>query len=199
MKLHFMGKYDQNSDSLPHNEHFPGAVKYKEPDDLKKFAILANVIAFVISAVLAVFAVIRCLDYFELKDFTSISLGCFVSVLTLFPHELLHAVCFKKDVYFYTDFAKGIAFVTGTEPMSKGRFILMSLLPNIVFGFIPYIIGLIFPNQMFLISLGVMATGMGAGDYFNIFNTLTQVPKGAKVYMHKTNTYWYIPQDENDL
>lgn len=187
MKLHFMGKYDQNPDNLPHNEHFPGAVKYKEPDDLKKFAILANVIAFVISAVLAVFAVIRCLDCFELKDFTSISLGCFVSVLTLFPHELLHAVCFRKDVYFYTDFAKGIAFVTGTEPMSKGRFILMSPLPNIVFGFIPYIIGLIFPNQMFLISLGVMATGMGAGDYFNIFNTLTQVPKGAKVYTLITN------------
>ena len=35
-------------------------------------------------------------------------------------------------------------FVVGTETMSKGRFIFMSMLPNLIFGIVPYVIGMIF-------------------------------------------------------
>lgn len=45
--------------------------------------------------------------------------------LTLIPHEILHAICYKKDVYMYNDFAHGLMFVVGTEDMSKSRFIFM--------------------------------------------------------------------------
>ena len=30
MKLHYKGKYDLNPESLPHGEHKPGAVRFKE-------------------------------------------------------------------------------------------------------------------------------------------------------------------------
>lgn len=52
--------------------------------------------------------------------------------MIIFPHELLHALCFKKDVYLYTNLKQGMLFVIGTETMSKGRFIFMSMLPNII-------------------------------------------------------------------
>ena len=63
-------------------------------------------------------------------------------------------------------------FVVGPETMSKKRFIGMSMLPNIVFGILPYIIGMIYPNLIFFTALGIFATGMGAGDYYNVFNAL---------------------------
>ena len=68
----------------------------------------------------------------------------------------------------------------------------MSLLPNLVFGLIPYVLGMIAPN-LFLVSLGVLATGMGAGDYYNVINAVTQMPKEARTYLYQFNSYWYLP------
>lgn len=96
-------------------------------------------------------------------------------------------------MYLYTNWAQGIVFVVGPETMSKVRFVLMSLLPNIVFGLIPFIIGMVYPRWLFLAMLGVCATGMGAGDYYNVYNALTQMPKGARTYLYQVNSYWYMP------
>ena len=73
------------------------------------------------------------------------TLGPILALLTLVPHEFMHAICFKKDVYLFSNLSKGMLFVTGTETMSKGRAIFMNLLPNIVFAFILFIIFLIGP------------------------------------------------------
>ena len=37
MKITWKGKFDGNAESLPHGEHKPNAVKFKEIDDIKKF------------------------------------------------------------------------------------------------------------------------------------------------------------------
>lgn len=185
-----MGKFDRNPDSLPHGEHKPGAVPFKEAENPKSLSVIANVMCIVIIAALGVPALIRCGRDF---DRLWLCVGCIASLLTLFPHELLHAVCFKGDVYMYTNLRQGMMFVVGTESMSKARFILMSLLPNIVFGFIPYILGMIFPQAVFLLSFGTLSAGMGAGDYYNVFNALTQMPRGARTYIYKFNSFWYMP------
>lgn len=192
MKLHYKGKYDLNPDSLPHGEHKEGAVKFKEAEDSKKLGIIANIASIVIMAVLAVPAIIRAKDFIA-DSFIQLYIGMILSMVFAVPHELLHAICFKKDVYLYTNLAQGMLFVIGPEDMSKSRFIFMSLLPNIVFGFIPYVVGLIFPQCVLLLSLGVMSIGMGAGDYYNVFNAATQMPKGARTYLYKFNSYWYMP------
>ena len=193
MKLHYKGKYDLNPESLPHGEHMDGAVPFKEVDDSKKMAVIANVGCFLIMLILAIPALIRCRGY--LADLSiQIMLGGISSMLIMFPHEILHAICFKEDVYLYTNMKQGMLFVVGTETMSKGRFIFMSLLPNIVFGIIPYILGMIFPNMIYLVVLGILATGMGAGDYYNVYNASTQMPKGSRTYLYQVNSYWYIPQ-----
>ncbi len=192
MKLHYKGKYNLDPESLPHGEHKPNSVQFKEAKDSKTLAIIANGLAAVIMVLLAVPAVFRCREYLS-DGFWQLYAGLIVSLVTLFPHELLHAVCFKEDVYIYTNLKQGMLFVTGTETMTRRRFIFMSMLPNLVFGIVPYIVGMIFPKLLVLTGLGIMATGMGAGDYYNVFNALTQVPKGAKIYMSGFHTYWYIP------
>lgn len=203
MKLHYMKKYNMNPDSLPHGEHMPGAVRFKEAESTKEMAVIANVSALVIMVILAIPAIMRCLSFFsdDLGEYMSdyaveLWVGSLLSLAILFPHEILHAVCFKEDVYLYTNFRQGMLFVVGPETMSKSRFVFMSLLPNLVFGIIPYTLGMIFPQYGWLLGLGILATGMGAGDYYNIFNALTQMPKGAKTYLYKFNSYWYMPDED---
>lgn len=205
MKLIYKGKYDNNPDSLPHKEHKPGAVKFKEFENSKQMGIFANALAIVIMAVLALLMAIRVggvndivrggFKVIFVDHIIAADLGMLTSMLTLFPHEILHGVCFKDEVHLYTNWTQGMLFVVGPEDMSKARFVFMSLLPNLVFGFIPYIIFLIFPNLIFFGALGTLAVGMGAGDYYNVFNALTQMPKGARTYLYKFNSYWYIPEE----
>ena len=192
MKLIYKGKFDGNPKSLPHNAHKPNAVKFKEIDDPKKLSLLANIIASILAIILFIILFLRVeINIFE--DSVKIMIGCLLSMLALFPHEILHAICFKEEVYLYTYFSKGMLFVTGKETMSKSRFIFMSLLPNIIFGFIPYIISMINPSLITLGIFGAMSITCGAGDYYNVFNAITQMPKGSRTYMYEFNSYWYMP------
>lgn len=207
MKLHYMGKYDMNPESLPCKEHQPGAVAFKEAKDPKTIGIIANVLSIFITIFLIgllVFKVIfttpevrNAAEYLIeslFGSFFGIFLACLLPLGCLFPHELLHAVCFKDDCYLYTNLRNGLLFVIGPETMSKKRFIFLSLLPNIVLGLIPYLIGIVFPKIPILGIFGAILIGMGAGDYYNVFNAITQMPKGSRTYLYKFNSYWYMPQ-----
>ncbi len=192
MIFHYMGKYSGNPDDLPYTDHEPGAVAFKEPQSMTKLALLANGLAIVIMILMFVIMFART----EEIELTFVGIG--LAVLSMLPHELLHAICFKKDVYLYTNLSKGLLFVVGTERMSKARFIILGMLPNIVFGFIPFALYLINPNWTTLGSMGAICIAMGAGDYMNVFNALTQMPKGACCYLHKLNTFWYMPEETNE-
>ena len=87
--------------------------------------------------------------------------------LSLFPHELLHAICYKEDVYLYNNLRQGLFFIIGTEDMSKSRFVFMCLCPNIFLGLIPYSVFLFIPHAVFLGLFGLICIGMGFGDYIN--------------------------------
>lgn len=193
MKLIYKSEYDGNPDHLPTNGIKEGSVKFKEIDDITKAGLLFNVIAAIIMIILIIILMIR-YSFLTIIDSPAFIIGVIGSLVVLFPHELLHALCFKEEVYLYTAWKKGMLFVLGLEPMTKKRFIFMSLLPNLVFGFIPYFLALTIPQLSFLGVFGALCIGMGAGDYYNVFNALTQMPKGSYAYMHKMNTYWYVDE-----
>ena len=188
MKLVYKGKYSGDPETLPHGEHKPGAVKFKECDDSRKLGILANTIALVLYIVLEVIASLWSGTY------TFHFVGGALAMLTLFPHEFLHAICFRDEVYLYTNWKEGMLFVVGPEIMTKARFVFMSLLPNLVFGVLPFVLFLICPDWEWLRTMGALAISMGAGDYYNVFNALTQMPKGAYTYLYQFNSWWFIPE-----
>ena len=193
MRIHYMGKYNLDPESLPHGDHMPGAVKFKEASTTKELAVIANLLSLAIFIVLLIISII-CTGEYSFSNTIQWMAGCLLSLLILFPHELLHAVCFKEDVYLYTNLRQGMLFVTGPETMSKCRFIFMSLLPNIVFGIIPYLLGMLSSQYSFLLVFGMLSACAGSGDYYNVFNALTQMPKGARTYLYQFNSYWYIPE-----
>ena len=140
MKLHYMGKFNLDPDSLPQVEHKPGAVEFKEADSMKKLSVIANTVACIILVILGAAAFFRIVPVAEPKSATITWFAALLgSIVIIFPHELLHVICFKKDVYLYTNLKQGMLFIIGTETMSKDRFIFMSMLPNIIFGIVPYV------------------------------------------------------------
>ncbi|MCR5121481.1 MAG: DUF3267 domain-containing protein [Ruminococcus sp.] len=184
MKFHYGGKYTDESQLIrkPDPEN---SVMFKEPESMNKMAIKMNILALIVFFFFMVLLFVRGTAY------KMTFLGTVLFFLSMVPHEFLHAICFKEDVTMYTNLSKFMLFVYGTEDMSKTRFILMSLCPNIVFGLIPFVIFMIFPTLNTLGTLGAMALSAGAGDYLNVIHALTEVPNGAKVYCNGIHTYWY--------
>ena len=190
MIFHYAGKYDGVESKLPSKEHHPQAVPFKEPENMKKLSLVVNICAVILIVILAIPFILRGRPHFT-DNVIGFYLAGIFACLTLFPHELLHAICFKKDVYMYSDLAHGLMFVVGTEDMSKSRFIFMSLCPNIVFGLIPFIIFLVFPNLIWLGFFGMVCLSMGCGDYLNVYNAIRQMPANSRTYLCGMHSYWY--------
>lgn len=184
MKFHYAGKYNDES-QLERRPDPEGAVMFKEPKNMKTIAIIMNALAIVIYILLWI-ALSKFSSSYKMSFW-----GFLIFVASMVPHEFLHAICFREDVYMYTNLNKGMLFVYNTEDMSKGRFIFMSMLPNIIFGFIPLILFLIFPSVNLFGTLANFAICAGAGDYINVYHAVAEVPNGAKIYMNGFNTYWY--------
>ena len=185
MRFHFAGNYNGQVETLPNQRTEPNAVKFREPSP-EKFSQIGSILSVLIAAAAFGLAFLRAGNT-EFIDVTGLLLAC----ISLIPHEILHAVCFRSDVYFYFFLKGGMAFVVGDEDFERWRFVFMSMLPNLVFGFIPYLIFMIEPVHTLLGTMGALAIGMGAGDYINVYNALTQVHKKAKIYMYQMGTFWY--------
>jgi len=197
MKLVFKGKYSGDEATLPQREHPEGYQMFKEPDS-KKFMLIANGVSLGVTVLfLLITAVVswkHLISDLEAGNFWLILLACVLPMLTVVPHEFIHALCMKETVYMYSYLQAGAMFVLSLEDMTKTRFVLMSLAPNIVFGFVPFAAALIFPELYWLGIFGALSIGAGAGDYINIFNALTQVPNGGKIYSSGFHSYWYKPE-----
>ncbi|MBR1759463.1 MAG: DUF3267 domain-containing protein [Lachnospiraceae bacterium] len=202
MHLTYKKGFDGDLNKLPQRE-VPGAVQFKEFESMEKLSLVANLLAIGL-AILFFAPVLLKIFHFLSGDGLRVELWQLIllvvlEIVTIPVHEVLHASAFKEEVEFYTYLRKGLAFVTGTESMTKGRFIFMSLLPNLVLGVIPYLLFFLFPSQLWL---GIWAAGniaAGAGDYINVFNAATQMPKGSLCYMSGMHTYWYMPGEEENV
>jgi hypothetical protein len=189
MKLHYAGKYNGDSSTLPVQRMVDSATPFREPSE-KKMPIVVNILSTLIFLATAV--ALYCIgDGTDSFNFW----GILIALLSIIPHELLHAICFKEDVFLYNYVSKGMMFVVAPEDMSKSRFVFMNLMPNIVLGFLPFMLFVFNPSLTLLGSMGGMCISMGAGDYMNVFNALTQVPKGGLIYFYRLNTHWYMPDN----
>jgi hypothetical protein len=128
-----------------------------------------------------------------------LALGALVSFVCMPLHELLHAVCFGKhaEVEFYVSIKNMMMFVVSTHPVSKIRFILLSLLPTFALGWLPLLVWAMLPyGQVYsniLFSASVLTVLTGVGDYLNVYNALRQMPKGSMQQMSGFHSYWFMP------
>ena len=190
MVLHYGGKYKSEDDLKRKGIEHENAIPFREPDQTV-FAVIAN--AGCVLFIILLIAGIWFLAEPDLKTLAiQMGIAAFISMALLIPHEVLHALCFKKDVYLYYNPSTMLVFVYGAESMSKSRFIFMSLLPNIVFGFLPYLMFIVHPEWVLCGLVGAFCIGMGFGDYINAMNAAAQMPKGARTYLYGFHSFWYM-------
>ena len=197
MKLKYKGFFKSN-EQLPIGVLPANAVKFKEPQNMTKMVIISLI--FVLPAMLgmSLFLIGSYLLHGDL-ELESTGLGLLLALLFVFPHEYLHAVCFGKEAEVELFIApKQLAlFVISTQPITKARFILMSLLPNLVSGWLPLAVWMILPyNTVFsdhLLTFSVISILFGLGDYMNVFNAFRQMPNGSMQQLSGFNSYWFIP------
>ncbi len=202
MKLVYKGNYT-GEEQLPKGELPAGAVKFIEPETPEELTKTA--LRFAVPAVLSIGLVVLLSAVFSggvklnlLSPYLFLGIGLFF--FALLPHELLHAVCFGKDheVELYIAPKNRMLFVVCVQPVSKRRFIFMSLLPNLVLGWAPLLAWAVLPyggaHSNLLFSFSVMAILGGIGDYLNVFNALRQMPKGSMQQLSGFNSYWFMPK-----
>jgi len=196
MKLVYKGILTRNETlplwSLPDN-----AIIVREPDNYQMITLVS--LLFIVPAALLV-AIITLFSYILHGDYASVGfswIGLVLAFAAMIPHEYLHAVCFGKDAeveMFFLPQSANIA-VTSSKAISKHRFILMSLLPSLVLGWIPLLIWAILPYTVFsnaLFTFSVITGAVhGAGDNFGVYNIIRQVPKGSMMQMSGNNPYWF--------
>jgi hypothetical protein len=201
MKLVWKGCY-KGQEYLPKGNLPENAVKYKEP----KNTLILNIVAAAYSIPVIFFiSIATALKLPKGVGFPSMfnSWGVLLAALMILPHEFLHASCFPKgaEVGIWVAPKSLLAFVHCVEPVSKNRFIFISLLPNIVFGLLPFIVWFIVPYDVpgnnILYSFACVSLLFGSGDYMNICNTLLQVPNGALTQLSGFHSYWFMDYNIN--
>ena len=197
MKLIYKGIFKSN-EQLPIGVLPENAVKFKEPKNMTETMIRASI--FILPAMLGVFLFLlgSGLLHGDLVV-NGTFLGLLLAMFSLVPHEILHAICFgkKAEVELFIAPKQIALFVTSTQPITKGRFIFMSLFPNLAFGWLPLAVWMFLPyNTVFsdhLLTFSVLSILFGIGDYMNVFNAVRQMPKGSMQQISGFNSYWFIP------
>lgn len=195
------GKYKSEEQldkgNLPEN-----AVKFREPESVVNLNMYALI--FIIPVVLFCYFMVFLKKQMGFPDIKPNLLGIpgfLLSLITLIPHELLHGLMFPQEaeVTFWYSLKKLTFFVHSTYPVSKMRFIWISLCPNIFFGLLPLLVWLFIPfnNNItdLLINYGVFCLLLGAGDYVNVTNTIRQMPKNAVTQLSGFHSYWYMTEE----
>lgn len=119
-------------------------------------------------------------------------------IIALPLHEFAHAVCYPKDATVWVGLCirKAAAYAISYNPLTKGRFIIMSLAPAVL-GIIPLIVFIVTPKIMKpVLTICMVSAFMGlispAPDYMDVMSVLGKAPKGAVICDSPDGLYAYV-------
>lgn len=125
-------------------------------------------------------------------------LGFIIGFIIALPmHEYLHAIFYPKNatVFVGVCLKRIAAYAVSFYPISRKRFIIMSLAPMLL-GVIPLLIFIFCPvDHKPLLTVCIIPSFMGlispSPDYMDVFAVLRQVPKNAKIQASNEGLFWY--------
>lgn len=195
MKLIWKGIY-HGEEELPKGELPPQAVPFQEPEALPEVIRQARGLLPVAFGIGLAALLARWLLWGPPGVW-----GCFgvIGLLLFLPglalHELLHAFCYPLHAPCELWLAprEGALLMVSTFPVTKARFLFLSLFPGMVLGVLPLILWAAFPAlQGSFFTFGVLNLISCTGDWLNVKNTAQQVPTGAMVQGSGLHSYWYL-------
>lgn len=176
---------------LPEN-----AMKLNTPRSIDEMTKKAVPIAIVLCAVLIITMLIKTIsNHTRVVSFPAIVVGFLAGFVLLAVHEWLHAVVYPKDAKVTIGKVKGkLLFVAlASYPMTRVRFIIMSLLP-FVLGILPLAIFIVSPAENKVLNdlmFGMACMGMVSPypDVYNVVTVLKQSRNTDKIMFFEDDLY----------
>lgn len=203
LNIKFRGKYTGEAQLINGKELPTGVNQFKEGKPLIGAFIRGTIITLplVLSMVIvSVLKIRKITNDFEVDLSFGITFAVMLLLGQLFTylHEIIHALLYPKSAVkeIWKDTSQGAYFVYCSSVVSKTRFIIICLAPVILLGIIPYGIWLLIYHVLpinisicFAILTWIM-TFMSVGDFYNVYNTILQVPNKSKIFNHGLHSYW---------
>lgn len=194
MKLTFKGIF-KSYDELPKGNLPANAVKFKEIKGFLKLNFVALLIAVPVCLALFEIARLRMDNGTQLRPM--LLWGILSAAVCIVPHEIIHGLAMGGDeAFIYFSPRNLLAFCIAFSPMSKKRFFFMGIAPSFIFGWLPFIISIIFPNLVisgFLAMAGIINIITGIGDWIKMFLAAVQVPRDCLIQFSGIDLYWFDP------
>lgn len=196
-KIHWIGIIEENKiKEYQRGSLDPKAVKIKMPKNMNELMIKG--LPFLIPAFIIMFASMYIRTSINQQNIVNrpfILVGAIIGFILLLVHEYLHSIVYPKEANSYIGIAKPITFVSLTSyPLSKGRFIVMSLLPYIL-GVIPLVLFWLCPTNLTELNgvfFGMACMGMASPypDSYTVYQIIKQVPKNKKIQNYEDDIYY---------
>lgn len=199
----YSGKFE-NEKQLIRNDKLPQkAIQFNEGKKIEDIYNLGFILESPIIIPIIIITIVRIQGIdghinLNLKMGIIIAVTIFINYILKFLHEYIHAMLYpiksKKTIWKYT--SKGSYFIYCNTQISKKRFIVISLAPMIILGIIPFIVWLFIADKIELtislvyVFLTWIMIFFSMGDLVNVYNTIKQVPKNAKVFNYGLHSYW---------
>lgn len=157
--------------------------------ELKISALRANVLAIIISAPFWIGAIVPFVILHGnpfVQDYNAL-LFVLAMIAGIVVHELIHGLTFAmftakgwKSIEFGIIWEYVTPYCTCSEPMKKGPMIFAAIMPTIVLGFLPAVLGIVTGKWVILFFAIILIMG-GGGDMMIILNILKYRSKGKEV------------------
>lgn len=179
------------------------AVQFNEGEDITEVLKTGGSIGLPILIVMLGIGIYR-LSNFDCKIALDLKFACIaIAAIILFKvsiyiHEIIHCIFYplKGRKVIWKDVKSGAYLAYCSMEVSKLRFIVISFAPAVMLGLFSFVLWyLSVPVLMDEIALcwflfSWISVAVSVGDFTNIYNTIKQVPKNAKVKNHGYHSYW---------
>ena len=178
------------------------AVQYKEGKEINDLFKLGFTIMIPIMIPIMIITIIRLEGIkakikIDTKTLIIIICAYILYKILKYVHEFIHGILYPiKSEKRICKYSGGAFFLYCTTIISKTRSIIISLAPMIILGIIPFIIWLFVADKMDIticityVFLTWIMIFFCMGDVANVYNTIKQVPKNAKVFNFGFHSYW---------
>lgn len=199
----YRGKFENEKQLIGNDKLSKKAIQFKEGKKIEDIYNLGFILELPIIIPIIIITILRIQGIdghinLNLKTGIIVAIAILINYILKFIHEFIHAYFYpiksKKTIWKYT--SKGAYFTYCNTKISKIRFIVISLAPMIILGIVPFIVWLFIADKIELtislvyVFLTWIMIFFAMGDLVNVYNTIKQVPKSAKVFNYGLHSYW---------
>lgn len=203
LNIHIKGEFKDEQQLIQGKKLPVNAIQFQEGETLQSAFRLGFIFSLPIMLPIIILSVIRCSGIdkklkFDINFIIAAVIVIIIGQILVYLHEFIHAVFYPKEsektIWKYTK--QGAYFIYCDAKVSKTRFIILCIAPSVILGIIPFLIWYITAplfSAEWIVCIMVLTwamTFLSIGDFANIFNAITQVPKNAKIFNYGIHSYW---------